>query len=67
MINADAAPAATAEPYALLTERAFREVFAGDPCAAAPPQGPPAPGADARELPAKSHARRPAERVPVLR
>ena len=66
MINADAAPAATAEPYALLTERAFREVFAGDPCAAAPPQGPVLDGA-VRRLPAKPAVRRPAERVPILR
>jgi D-alanyl-D-alanine carboxypeptidase len=66
MINAETAPVATAEPFALLTERAFREAFASDPCAAAPPQGSAVYGA-VRRLPAKPPARRPPERVPRLR
>jgi D-alanyl-D-alanine carboxypeptidase len=42
MVNANAAPAAVQEPFALLIEKAFQEAFAGEPCASATPQTQPA-------------------------
>jgi hypothetical protein len=40
MFNANASPAAVDEPFARLTEQAFRDAFAGQPCAAATPRTP---------------------------
>lgn len=67
MVNANAAPAAVQEPFALLTEKAFQEAFAGEPCAAAAPQTQPAVRAGARPLAAELAVRHSPERVPVRR